>query len=113
MSEAQCWHAAEAWLDAGSSQLPYCALVMLRGTLSVMWLLDSYLKNKQTNKQPHHIKPKLKYLVFMRFVTSIAKAAVRKESSLSWQKSGVEMSLCYLCSGRVGCSKERGSEQEY
>lgn len=63
MSEAQCWHAAEAWLDVGSNQLPYCALVMLRGTLSVMWLLDCYLKNKQTKKQPH-LKTQIKISSF-------------------------------------------------
>lgn len=55
MSEAQRWHAAEAWLDADSSQLPYYALVMLTGRLSMMWVFNSYLK-KTTKKNNHILK---------------------------------------------------------
>lgn len=52
-----------------------------------------------------YLKAQRKILVFMRFLTFIAKATVRKELSLSWQVSIAGKILCYLPSDRVGSIK--------
>lgn len=56
-----------------------------------------------------YLNAQRKILVFVRFLTFIAKDTVRKELSFSWQVSAAGKVLCYLPSDRVGYIKCRGN----